>query len=95
MKLKYFQKLCAHKQHRRVLEKGVCVGERREHSTQVLLFQIDLFYIEVAFQDHSDEVVGIRSFAGDEALDPYLLDIDLSELGYQCCFLPSNDNPAL
>lgn len=94
MKLSYFQKLCAHKQHRRNLEKGIWVGERRVDNAQLLLFQIDQFYIEVAFQDHSDEVVRISSFDGGEELNPYLLDIDLSELGYQCHFLPPNDNSA-
>lgn len=91
MKLRYFQKLHEHQQHRRVLEKGVFVGERRGENTQVLLFQIDQFYIEVTFRDHSDVVAGVRGFELGEDLNPYLLDIDLSELGYYCCFLPPTD----
>lgn len=93
MKLGYFQKLREHQQQRRVLEKGIFVGERRGDNAQVLLFQIDQFYIEVAFQDHSDIVTGVRSFELGEDLNPYLLDIDLSELGYHCCFLPPADTP--
>ena len=87
MTLKYFQKLSESKQYRRVLEKGVCVGERRWDSTQVLLFQIDWFYIEITFQDEEDAIVGARSFDLGPELTPYLDAIDLSALAYECSFL--------
>jgi hypothetical protein len=86
MTLKYFQKLCVSKQYRRVLEKGVCVAERRWGHTQLLLFQIDWFYIEITFHDDEDAIVGSRSFALGPDLTPYLDDINLSELAYECSF---------
>ena len=47
---------------------------------QMLLFQLDRFYVEVVFKKTTDEAVGARSFENTDELAPYLETIDLSEL---------------
>lgn len=78
MTLKYFRKLSETKQFRRLLTKGVCVGERITHDEQILLFQLDRFYVEVAFNKNTDEAVSARSFENTDELTPYLNQIDLA-----------------
>lgn len=78
MTLKYFRRLSETKQFRRLLTKGVCVGERMTADEQVLLFQLDRFYVEVAFSKNTDEAVSARSFESTDELQPYLEAIDLS-----------------
>lgn len=80
MTLKYFQKLCEQKQFRRLIQKAVCVGERRTDEAQVLLFQLNFFYVEVFFHHETDEVTAVRSFENTDELSPYLEAIDLSDL---------------
>ena len=82
MTLKYFQKLCESKQYSRLLEKGVCVGERSNEEALILLFQIDHFYVEVSFHQFTDEVMSVRSFENTDELHPYLEGIDLRTLFY-------------
>lgn len=78
MTLKYFRKLSETKQFRRLLTKGVCVGERATTDEQMLLFQLDRFYVEVAFDKYTDEAISARSFETTDELAPYLSQIDLS-----------------
>lgn len=80
MTLQYFRKLSETKQFRRLLTKGVCVGERLTDDTQVLLFQLDRFYVEVAFTKDTDEPVSARSFESTDELTPYLQQIDISSV---------------
>lgn len=80
MTLQYFRKLSESKQFRRLMTKGVCVAERLTADAQVLLFQLDRFYVEVAFNKHTDEPISARSFESTDELAPYLQRIDLSEV---------------
>lgn len=80
MTLKYFRRMSETKQFHRLLTKGVCVSERLTEDMQLLLFQLDRFYVEVAFSRITDEAVGARSFEDTDELAPYLETIDLSEL---------------
>lgn len=73
----YFSKLSEPMQYRRLLLKGVCIAERVEGDSLLLLFQLDGFYVEVALDNHSDEVLSARSFEDSSELDPYLDDIRL------------------
>jgi hypothetical protein len=80
MTLQYFRKLSETNQFHRLLTEGVCVGERMTKATQVLLFQLERFYVEVEFCKDTDEAVGARSFESTDELTPYLEDIDISDL---------------
>jgi hypothetical protein len=72
MTRKYFSKLSEPIQYRLLLQKGVCVAERMDGHTLLLLFQIDGFYVELAFDNFSDEVLSSRSFEDTAELGPYL-----------------------
>ena len=80
MTLKYFRKLSESTQYRRLLVKGVCVAERLSDEAQLLLFQLDKFYVEVAFHKDTDEAMSTKSFEDTDELEPYLRQIDLSGL---------------
>lgn len=80
MTLQYFRRLSETKQFRRLMTKGVCVGERVTADTQMLLFQLDYFYVEVTFNKYTDEPLSARSFESTDELAPYLQSIDLSGL---------------
>lgn len=56
------------------------MAERLTADAQVLLFQLDRFYVEVAFNKHTDEPISARSFESTDELAPYLQRIDLSEV---------------
>lgn len=77
MTLKYFRRLSEPNQFTRLLTKGVCIGERSSDESLFLLFQLDLFYVEIAFHKDTDELVSTRSFEDVDQLDPYLEQIPL------------------
>lgn len=75
MTRKYFSKLSEPIQYRLLLLKGVCIAERSVGNTLLLLFQIDRFYVEIAFDNNSEEVLSSRSFEDTAELGPYLDDV--------------------
>ena len=77
MTLKYYRRLSEPKQYTRLLTKGVCIGERISDEILFLLFQLDLFYVEIAFHKETDELISARSFENVDELDPYLERIPL------------------
>lgn len=70
-----FSKLSEPIQYRLLLLRGVCIAERMAGDVLLLLFQIDSFYVEIAFDNYSDEVLSARSFDDTTELAPYLNDI--------------------
>jgi hypothetical protein len=80
MTLQNFRALTQNKQNKKLLTEGVCIADRRTEEVQALLFQIDGFYVEVFFNGEGDEVLFSRNFEDVNELDPYLQDIDLSEM---------------
>lgn len=75
MTRKYFSKLSEPTQYRLLLLKGVCIAERSAGNVLLLLFQIDRFYVEIAFDNDSDDILSARSFEDTAELGPYLEDI--------------------
>lgn len=75
MTRKHFSKLSEPIQYRLLLLKGVCIAERSAGNVLLLLFQIDRFYVEIAFDHDSDEILSSRSFEDTAELGPYLEDI--------------------
>jgi hypothetical protein len=68
----YFSKLAERIQYRLLLLNGVCIAERTAGDVLLLLFQLEHFYVEIAFDNHSDDVVSARSFEDTAELAPYL-----------------------
>lgn len=60
--------------------KGVQIGERRDAFHQILLFQVDAFYVEVYHHTHFNVITKMQSFSNLNKLQPYLVEISLEGL---------------
>ena len=47
---------------------------------EAVLFTYRDFYVELVVEKFTDEILGIRCFHGTKKLEPYLLQIDISEI---------------
>jgi hypothetical protein len=56
MDLKQFNTLSKSSKVRNLLINGYCIGEREIEDAQVLLFQLQSFYVEVFLNSEGDEV---------------------------------------
>jgi len=59
---------------------GVCIGSRKDDDHNILLFQVDNFYVEVFYQREKNEITNFRSFTSTDQLELYLSKIDISDL---------------
>ncbi|MFL5811629.1 MAG: hypothetical protein ACJ749_19045 [Flavisolibacter sp.] len=66
------------KQAQTLVERGVFVAERLYKNFSIFLYQVDSFYVEIYHNLRYNAMQGMRSFEDDEALEPYLEDIDIS-----------------
>ena len=60
-----------------VLLKGVCLTDRITDTEDILLFQVDVHYIEVIFKRNTDYILDVRTFTDTEELQPYLSEINI------------------
>jgi hypothetical protein len=77
MNLQQFNSLGQSVQYQYLLLNGSCIAERKTRDAQVLLFQLDSFYIELFLDQINDEVLFTRSFDDTELLAPYFEQIQL------------------
>ncbi len=56
---------------------GTLIGDRTDNIFNILLYQIDGFYVEVFYQKKRNIIKRIRSFSSTDQLQPYLEKIDL------------------
>lgn len=56
------------------------IGHRMENGYQVLLFQLDSFYVELYHHMLRDSLEKLRAFADTQYLDIYLEKINIAEL---------------
>ncbi len=62
------------------LKNGVHVASRRGFFCSIALFQLDGYYVEIFYNKKTNEVGRVKTFRGTELLEPYLRQIDISEL---------------
>ena len=72
MTIQSFTALSQDIQHRNLLLNGEFLADRSTEEAQILLFQLDRFYVEVYFSPYDDEVAYTHSFEGADGLAPYL-----------------------
>lgn len=77
MTFQQFNKLSAAEQEIAVWYVGVAVADRRENDNRYLLFQLDSFYIEIAYSITLNTVTRIIAFDDMELLEPYLANIQI------------------
>ena len=80
MTLKHFKAVSQLKQRDLTIETGVFLAERHTEDFTIILYGIDAFYVELYYHNDTNEVGWLRYFNSTAELDPYLLDIDLSNL---------------
>lgn len=73
-----FSLLTETKQTEILLEKGVFVAERMYKNFTIFLYQVDQFYVELYHNLRYNVIQGMRSFEDQEALEPFLREIDIS-----------------
>lgn len=79
MTLSEFRALNETEQKEAVCE-GVHIGTRYDEDHDILLYQIDAFYVEVYYHRECEVIRRFRSFRNTEQLTPYLRQIDISAL---------------
>ena len=63
-----------------VWSKGDFVIERKENNFNILLYQVQSFYVEVFYSGNKNKISRLRSFSSTDQLKPYLGKIDVLEL---------------
>lgn len=59
---------------------GTYLGDRQEDDCNILLFEVDSFYVEVYYHKKFNNVTRFRSFITTDLLEPYLCQVDLLQL---------------
>lgn len=77
MKWKEFQVLDVVQQLDYLQQEGVYVGKRKQGGITILLYQVDVFYVEVFYTKHRLDVDRIQCFQSMYRLDPYLEQITI------------------
>jgi hypothetical protein len=80
MTLTQFSRLQKEEQIAIIKKEGIFLFIRQECGIDIILYQIDGFYVEVFFEAANNHNFRIRSFDDTAALDAYLQDINLSEI---------------
>jgi hypothetical protein len=80
MTLEQFQSLPKDIQRNVVKHCGVFLFGRTGVGVNVMLYQVEGFYVELYFDEKMSEAMHVRSFDDTKHLDPYLRRVDVSEL---------------
>jgi murein L,D-transpeptidase YafK len=62
---------------------GTFLLKRKTAETYAYLFQVDGFYAEVFFNEHNGNILEIKAFDNTDELEPYLDEVDISEVVQQ------------
>jgi len=82
MTLFYYNELNDREQHEVLWEHGIHIGGRIDGEHKIILYQIFSFYVELYYNPDYDVLKRLRSFSRLEFLDPYIEQLDISEIGY-------------
>lgn len=82
MTIEQFRSLPKDMQRKMVKHSGAFLFGRTGVGVNVLLYQVDGFYVEIYFDEKMSEAMHLRSFEDTSYLDPYLRMVDVSELQY-------------
>jgi len=80
MTLKQFRSSSKYVQQQMIKHQGAFLFERRSLDWNILLFQLESFYVEVYYERKSQQVELLKSFDDMDELDPYLRKIDVFDL---------------
>jgi hypothetical protein len=77
MTFQQFNKLSATEQEIAMWYIGVPVADRFDRIYRYLLFQLDAFYIEIAYAVNLNIITSLTAFDNTELLEPYLENIEI------------------
>ncbi len=80
MTLNEFRSRSKYVQQLIVKHHGVFLSQRKSTDQDILLFQIDGFYVEVAYERRSQKATLLQSFDDLDQLEPYLQKINVLTL---------------
>ena len=80
MTLYQFKMLDEMEQAETLWNKGVHIGERFDEEHNIILYQIDGFYVEVFYHREDNDIIKFRTFSSTEQLESYIGKIDISNL---------------
>lgn len=80
MTLQQYNSLPQHEKYSCLLDDAVQLMILQETDFVLVLYQIDDFYVELKFDCIKDRIEQLRGFKNTEQLEPYLADIDISEI---------------
>jgi hypothetical protein len=80
MTLQQFHCLPAKMQQQMVKQSGVHLFSRTGVGVNLMLYQVEGFYVEIYFDKQLSKVLRLRCFDDTRNLDPYLRLVDVSEL---------------
>ena len=80
MKLEEFSVLDPIEQQEIVLDHGIYLTSRLADGFGVLLFQVDMFYVELFYPDNKESSLIIKCFESTDELTPYLKKINIAPL---------------
>ncbi|WP_132055827.1 hypothetical protein [Pseudocnuella soli] len=75
-----FSLLSQHDQMDLIYTTGVYLGKYKFGRVVKVLYQLDYFYIEIAYRKYRSHIESVRCFESTEPLDPYLERINIEEL---------------
>ncbi|MFL5789540.1 MAG: hypothetical protein ACJ748_15880 [Flavisolibacter sp.] len=80
MTLKEFKKLPEWEQVDIIYEEGTYIGKRKAGALDILLYQVDSFYVELYYREYRRHILKINYFNSTTFLDPYLEQMNLKYL---------------
>jgi hypothetical protein len=80
MTLQQFRSCSKSAQQQIVKHQGIFLLERRSLDWNILLFQVEGFYVEVYYDRKTEKVELLKNFEDTDELEPYLCKIDLVQL---------------
>jgi hypothetical protein len=82
MLLHQFSKLCEDQHYSYLLNQGVFIADLKTEDSDLLLFQLNHYYIQVVFAKDTDNITAVKYFSDTNELDPFLETIDISDIWY-------------
>ncbi|GAC1419534.1 MAG: hypothetical protein NVS1B13_21300 [Flavisolibacter sp.] len=61
-------------------KEGTYIGKRKKNNQDLVLYQLDSFYIEITYIEYRRFIQKIRCFSSTSLIDPYLEQINLASL---------------
>lgn len=78
-----FNQLPKAEQRYQLLTQGTFLDERQTSRHDVMLYELHQFYAEAYFVQNTNKLSFFRSFTGTEGLEPYLQQMDITDMVQQ------------